>query len=160
MRIALAAVAALAVTSFAYADTAAGGHSLGFTEHGFAIDPLVGHDAEQMQQVVTMMLPATGGFSPNVNVQVQPFHGTIEEYLSVSKEQFKAGGITMLSEKHDAKTATLEYKGTMQGQPLHWYARAFLAKNGLILATGTALESQWKGASAALRKSVDSLRPL
>src|SRR6185503_7154213 len=111
------------------ADTAAGGKAIRFSEHGFAIVPPAGHDAAQMQQVVTMMLPGAGGF-------------------------------TLLSEKHDARTATIEYKGTMQGQPLHWYARAFLAKNGLVLATGTALESQWKSASAVLRKSVDSLRPL
>jgi hypothetical protein len=154
----VAAVAVVAAT--AHADTAAGGRSIGFSEHGFSIDAPVGHDWSQMQQVVTLMLPASEGFSPNVNVQVQPFAGTVEEYLTVSKEQFKSGGITLLSEKHDAKTTTIEYKGTMQGRALHWYARAFLGKNGLVLATATALESQWKGASAALKKSVDSLKPL
>jgi hypothetical protein len=160
MRIALAVLVLAATASTTQADTAAGGRAIGFAEHGFTIEPPVGHDPTQMQQVVTMMLPGGNGFAPNVNVQVQPFHGTIEEYLNVSKDQFKSGGITLLSEKHDARTATIEYMGTMQGQPLHWYARAFLAKNGLVLATGTALESQWKSASAALRKSVDSLRPL
>ncbi len=134
--------------------------TLAFSEHGFSIDPPVGHDAAVMQQVVTMALPTGGDFSPNVNVQVQPFKGTVEEYLTISKEQFKAGGITLVTEKHDAHTATIEYKGSMQGHPLHWYARAFLGKNGLILATATALESQWASVSPVLRQSVDSLKPL
>jgi hypothetical protein len=134
--------------------------TLVFGEHGFSIDPPAGHDRSQMQQIVTLMLPSSDGFAANVNVQAQPFKGTIEEYLSVSREQFKTGGITLLNEKHDAHTATIEYKGKMEGHPLHWYARAFLGKNGLILATGTALESQWASVSEVLRKSVDSIKPL
>ena len=154
--LAVVATALLVSPLHAHAD---GKSTLAFGEHGFAIEPPVGHDRAQMQQVVTMSMPASDGFAPNVNVQVQPFTGTMAEYLEVSKQQFKAGGITLLAEKHDAEHATIEYKGKMQGAPLHWYARAFLAKNGLVLATATALESQWAAVNAALRKSVDSVKP-
>ena len=161
MKSVMLAAALLLAARTAAADASA--HSkttLGFSEHGFAIDPPVGHDYGQVQQVVSLALPTTSGFSPNVNVQVQPFQGTVEEYLTLSHTQFKAGGIKVLNETHDAHGAMLEYAGQMRGLPLHWYARAFLGKNGLILATATALESQWAGVSATLRKSVDSLRPL
>ncbi|HEY2747533.1 MAG TPA: hypothetical protein VGL86_23080 [Polyangia bacterium] len=150
----------LAAALFVAAHAAHAKSTLAFAEHGFSIEPPAGHDESVMQQVVTLGLPARDEFSPNVNVQVQPFKGTIEEYLTMSREQFKAGGVTLVTEKHDARTATIEYKGAMQGHPLHWYARAFLGKNGLVLATATALESQWGSVSGRLRQSVDSLKPI
>lgn len=161
MRALLATTLLLSVCRPVFADASARGKgTLGFVEHGFAIDPPAGHDAAQTQQVVTLSMPTSDGFSPNVNVQVQPFNGTVEEYVNISREQFKTMGIKLVSEKHDARTATIEYSGSMQGRPLHWYARAFLGKSGLILATATALESQWAATRAALRQSVDSVRPL
>jgi hypothetical protein len=154
-------VALLLVARGADADTTARTKStLSFGEHGFSIDPPVGHDATQVQQVVMLMLPAADGFSPNVNVQVQPFTGTMEEYLRLSNDQFKANGVKIVAEKHDAKTAMLEYTGPYGGRPLHWYSRAFLAKNGIVLATATSAETQWPKLSTVLRQSVDSLRPL
>ena len=131
-----------------------------FGEHGFSIDAPVGHDAAQIQQVVMLMLPPADGFAANVNVQVQPFAGTIEEYVRVSAEQFKANGVTLIAEKHDAKSAMIEYKGPYGGRTLHWYSRSFLGKSGIVLATATTTESQWPKQAATLRASVDSLRPL
>ena len=132
--------------------------ALVFTEHGFSIEPPAGHDYTQVQQVVALALPTVGGFSPNVNVQVQPFKGTMEEYLTLTRGQFKANGVKMIVEKHDARSAALEFSGPFGGQDLHWYSRAFLAKNGVILATATASEAQWPRLGATLRQSVDSLR--
>ncbi|MGZ3438673.1 MAG: hypothetical protein ACXVDD_04130 [Polyangia bacterium] len=143
------------------ADTTARAKStLSFSEHGFSIDPPVGHDATQTQQVVMLALPTSDGFSPNVNVQVQPFSGTMDEYVKVSLDQFKANGVKIVAEKHDAKSAMLEFTGPYGGRPLHWYSRAFLGKNGVVLATATAGEPQWPRLAAALRQSIDSLRPL
>src|SRR6266404_2025907 len=93
-------VALLVVARGADADTSARTKStLSFGEHGFSIDPPVGHDATQVQQVVMLMLPPADGFSPNVNVQVQPFTGTMEEYLRISNDQFKANGVKIVAEK-------------------------------------------------------------
>ena len=143
------------------ADTTARTKStLTFGEHGFAIDPPAGHDYAQVQQVVMLMLPAVDGFSANVNVQVQPFKGTMDEYVRVSLDQFKTNGVKVVAEKHDGKSAMIEYTGPYGGRPLHWYSRVFFGKNGVMLATATASETQWPRLSAVLRQSVDSLRPL
>jgi hypothetical protein len=131
---------------------------LNFAEHGFSLEPPVGHDYAQLQQVVSLGLPPSDGFSPNVNVQVQPFKGTIEEYVKISNGEFKANSIKLVSEKHDAHMVQMEYTGQLLGRPLHWYSRAFVGKNGMILVTATATESQWPVVGAALRQSVDSLR--
>ncbi len=153
---ALLVLASLALFAPAYAKPAA----LSFTEHGFSIEPPAGHDPSQMQQVVSLALPMSDGFAANVNVQVQPFQGPMGDFVKLSLDQFKAAGVKLVSEKHDARTAVLEYTGQLQGRALHWYARAFVGKNGIVLATATSLESQWATANAALRQSVDSLRPL
>ncbi len=134
--------------------------TLSFAEHGFAIDAPAGHDDEKVHQVVALYLPQTGGFAPNVNVQVQPFAGTMDEYIAISRDQFKANGVKLVTEKHDAKSATLEYTGALQGHALHWYARAYRGKKGIVLATATTDESQWTSAGPALRRSVDSLHLL
>ena len=80
--------------------------------------------------------------------------------MRISQEQFKANSVTVVAEKHDAKSAMIEYKGLYGGRPLHWYSRSFLRKNGIVLATATTTESQWAKQAATLRQSVDSLRPL
>ncbi len=153
---ALLVFASLALVAPAHAKPAA----LSFSEHGFSIEPPVGHDAAQMQQVVSLAIPMSDGFAPNVNVQVQPFTGPMGDFVKLSLDQFKAAGVKLVVEKHDARSAVLEYTGQLQGRALHWYARAFVGKNGIGLATATSLESQWAATNAALRQSVDSLRPL
>src|SRR5262249_8155156 len=62
---------------------------LHFKEHGFSIKALPGHSDAQTQQVVILLLPVSDGFAANVNVQVQPFAGSIDEYLKISLDQFK-----------------------------------------------------------------------
>ena len=155
-----ACLLALFAAPAALADNTAGAASAGalaFREHGFSIKAPVGHNDKAMQQVVTLMLPAEGGFSPNVNVQVQPYPGSIEDYIKLSKGQFQTAGVTIVTEKHDAKQVTLEYTGKLQGVSLHWYARGIVGKGKVVLATATAGESQWAAVGATLRQSVDSL---
>src|SRR5262245_20916687 len=94
--------ALLLVAVQAQADS--GKQPLKFAEHGFSIEPPSGHDPAQVHQVVTLTLPASAGFAPNVNVQVQPFKGSMEDYWRISSEQFKSAGIKVVHEKHDAKT--------------------------------------------------------
>lgn len=130
-----------------------------FSEHGFSIEPLKGHAGDKVQQVVAMQLPPTGGFAPNVNVQVQPFAGSFDDYLKISHDEFARLGIVVKSEKRAGKSATaLEYTGSLQGQPLHWYARAVLAAGKVYLVTATATESQWPEVAAQLRLTVDSFK--
>lgn len=131
-----------------------------FAEHGFSIRPLKGKSAAATQQVLTMTMPASEGFAPNVNVQVQPFDGTLDDYMKISREQFKAMGIKMVQEKREGKAIILEYTGTMKGMPLHWYARAVQAQGKIFLTTATAAESQWAGVAAQLKECVASFKAL
>ena len=127
-----------------------------FPNNGFAIAPL-DQPGEGANQVLFMFLPASAGFAPNVNVQTQKYAGTIEEYAAVSKKQFEDGQLKIISTaKPDKATAVFEYSGQMEGKALHWYARAALRNGAIYLITATALEDQWKDASAKLKSCVDS----
>jgi hypothetical protein len=74
MRIAL--VAALAC--FAGAAHADAGRALSYPEHGFTIEPPVGHDNKAPTHAVVMFyLPPSAGFAPNVVVSVYKGGGSI-----------------------------------------------------------------------------------
>jgi len=97
---------------------------LRFKEAGFSIAPLEERSKGPVQ-VLMMFLPASEGFAPNVNVQIQPFADGVDAYASLSRAQFKNAGLKVLSEKkRDGASVTFEYGGSLQGKSLHWYARA------------------------------------
>jgi hypothetical protein len=102
-------------------------------------------------------LSPTEGFAPNINVQIQPYTGTIKEYATLSKGQFDELKWKVISEKEIGDDEwSVEYTGTMQAGDLHFYARA-ISKNGKVyLATATAKESQWPTVSDTLRQHIDS----
>jgi hypothetical protein len=129
-----------------------------FRANGFSIAPLEGVSENVPYQAVMMFLPVTEAFAPNVNVQIQPYDGTIKDFASLSQQQFKACGFTVLSENVSSTTVVWEYSGTFQGHRLHWYARAVQNKNKVYLVTATATESQWKTVSTKLRACVDSFK--
>ena len=116
-RIGLVLLGVILVTS-AYAAGAA--NALRFPDYGFSINPLVGHVENATHQVLTMMLPTEDGFGANVGVQLQPFTGTIEEYIKISEEQFTKLEIKTLKKKTISPTeGVFEAAGTLQGKPLH-----------------------------------------
>ena len=139
-----------------------GDEGLHFKQHGFSIKPLKTKPADGvMTQVVAMQMPAVDGFAANVNVQLQPFAGTIDEYITLSRQQFDQFAFKVLAQKKiDADTVTLEYAGKMQGVELHWYARAVRKKGKPIvyLVTGTATTAQWSASAPALKDCVDSIK--
>ncbi|MFB3880823.1 MAG: hypothetical protein ACE149_06140 [Armatimonadota bacterium] len=110
-------------------------------------------------QSLGMALAMTDAFAPNVSVQTQPYPGTIEDYIALSKEQFSQVGIKLIREAKRGKSGWIvEYRGAMEGRSLHWYARAELRGKKVYLATATALETQWSSASRKLKPCVDSLQ--
>ena len=50
-----------------------------FPEHEFSIAPLEGKDDSKIVNALMMFLPPVDGFSANVNVQVHPHKGSIED---------------------------------------------------------------------------------
>jgi hypothetical protein len=132
---------------------------LHFPAAGFTIAPLDAPPGESPQQALAMFLPASDGFAANVNVQIQPYTGTIEGYITLTSQQFKSAGIKVLQEKTLTKSVALfEYTGKAQGQPLHWYARAEKSGDAVFLVTATATPQQWSKESARLKACVDSFR--
>ena len=130
-----------------------------FPVSGFSIKPLETPLGKVPQQVLLMALPASDGFAANVNVQIQPYSGTVDEYIALSEEQFKAAAFKVVHRSKQGQSAVVfEYTGEMQGRALHWYARAERATGRVYLATATAAESQWKRDAVTLKACVDSFR--
>ena len=102
----------------------------------------------------------SGGFSPNINVQIHQFPGTIKEYMDLSKaqfDQFFEKGWRMSSEKQDGeKEASCELVGTRKGKEYHSYSRAVKEGSKLYLITATALHEQWGNVREKLRRHVDA----
>src|SRR6476469_6665409 len=98
---------------------------LAFAVAGFSITPLTVPPGKTICQPLIMALPASGNFAGNVNVQIQPYSGTIGEYTALTLKQFKDAEIKVIEQKKAGTTAVVfEYNGEMQGRSLHWYARA------------------------------------
>ncbi len=129
-----------------------------FPTSGFSIAALDAPNAATTYQALVMTLPASAGFAPNVNVQVQPFPGDFASYMSLSEEQMSKIGWTIISKKADAHSATYEFKGLYQQRQLHWYSKAVAGKGKIYLVTATAAEEQWAEVSEALKASVESIR--
>ena len=133
---------------------------LNFPAAGFSIAPLEVAPGQSPQQALIMFLPVTEGFAANVNVQIQPYTGTMEEYVALTFKQFKTVHVKVLEQKTTKSVARFEYAGEMQqgGRSLHWYARAEKSGDSVFLVTATAAPSQWNKESARLKSCVDSFR--
>jgi hypothetical protein len=115
-----------------------------------------GSVAGQSPTVVLFLTPSQG-FAPNVNVLIQNFPSSIDEYVSVTKKEFDAAGIKVVDERLvSANEWTVEYTGTLSGRSLHWYARALKNGDKVYLTTATAMPEQWEQVSAKLKACVDS----
>jgi hypothetical protein len=133
------------------------GDRLQFKGNGFSIAPLEGRSDASFCALM-MFLPASGQFAPNVNVQIQPHAGTIQEFADISRSQFKSAGFVVSDEKSTPSSFTWEYSGAQQGRKLRFYARAEAGPGKVYLVTATATESQWESIGAQLKACVDSFR--
>jgi photosystem II reaction center protein PsbP len=127
---------------------------------GFQIDVLdAAPDASNPTTVLQTLLPATEGFAPNIIVQIQPYTGTIKDYVTLSRRQFEQMKWNVISDQQSGDNEwSVEYTGSLQGADLHFYARAVSTNGKVYLVTATAKESQWTTVSDTLRKHVDSFK--
>jgi hypothetical protein len=129
-----------------------------FKTTGFSIHPLETDPLGHSYQAMSMFLPPSIGFSPNVNVQVQCYKGTIEEYIATSKKELASMEWKVVkSTKQEQNSYLMEYTGEFQGNKLHWYAKATATGKRVYLATATAKEKQWADVGVKLKACVDSL---
>lgn len=131
---------------------------------GFRITPPMAKLTGQTPvTLATFFLPVRDAFTPNVNVQAQPFREKFAKYMETSREQFKQHGLTVLKAQQvqlkGRPGVIFEYTGKVRDRELHWYAVAF-QKNGdqIILITATALHSHWDDVKKELVSSVNSFR--
>lgn len=129
-----------------------------FPESGFSIEPMDAPAGAGIYMPVMFNLPVTDGFAPNVNVQSQPYAQSLEAYRELSEKQFKTFKFTVVDSAEKDGALYFEYTGKMGGKSLHWYAKAIKKGDKVILATATALESQWDKNSKKLKACVDSLK--
>jgi len=116
----------------------------------------LGGVAGQSPTVVLYLTP-TGGFAPNVNVLIQNFPASINDYITVTKKEFDSAGVKLLNEHLvSAEEWDLEYQGNLSGKEFHWYARAVKSGDKVYLTTATATPSQWDQVSHQLIQCVDS----
>lgn len=129
-------------------------------QYGFSIDMLDAAAPDDVATTVLMtLLPPSDGFAPNMNVMIQPYQGSMNDYIALSKGQFKETNLTVVSEKKRSETEwVVEYKGLMQNNDLHFYARAIAHEGKVYLTTATAKETQWKPIANMMRKHVDSFK--
>ena len=128
--------------------------------YGFQIDALdAAPDASSPTTVIQTFLPATDGFAPNINVQIQPYTGTIKDYATTSKSQFEQMKWKVVSDQQPNDSEwNVEYTGSFHGSDLHFYARAVSANGKVYLITATAKESQWATMGDTLLKHVQSFK--
>jgi hypothetical protein len=128
-----------------------------YQSNEFSIEALSSKNISNSQPLV-MCLPASEGFAPNVNVQVQQYPGTLDDYLKLSMNQFKKLKFKVIKNKATKNQLILEYTGNIQNRQLHWYAVVYKKGNNVFLTTATSTEKQWKTLSKKLINCVNSFR--
>ena len=130
---------------------------LHFATSGFSIAPLEAPKGQLTQQVLMMFLPTGGDFTPNVNVQVQPYEGSLDDYIKLSLKQFESANLKIVQQGRTTDSgAVFEYRGEIQNRRLHWYAKAQKSQGRVYLVTATALEENWAEVAPNLKNCVDS----
>jgi len=127
--------------------------------YGFSIDALDDSVDRFPTQALMMFLAPFNGFASSVNVMIQPYQGTMDEYIAQSKQQFEEMKWEVVSQSVKGQTEwRVEYQGELQGQSLRWYARAILKDGKVYLATATAAQSEWEEVSEVLLANVESFK--
>ena len=128
--------------------------------YGFQIDALdAAPSTSNPTTVIQTFLPATEGFAPNIIVQIQPYTGTMKDYAALSKKQFEQMKWKVITDQQPNDNEwNVEYTGSLEGNDLHFYARAVSNNGKVYLITATAKESQWTTVGDTLRKHLESFK--
>ena len=129
---------------------------LDFPIAGFSIPVLDFHPApatESSQIRLVMYVGDETDFNSNVNVMIQDFSGTIDEYKELSESQYRDLGWDVLrSEIIDGA-----YYVEVSGGLFHYYAKGISNGSYVYLATGTSRADDWLEVRDAIVTVVDGL---
>jgi len=130
---------------------------LHFKQNGFSIAPLEEAAKDNTYQALMMYLSISDNFAPNVNVQIKPFTGPVEDYVKQTKQLLGQNKLKLIKEGVLGKNAyVFEYSGSFNELSLHLYTRSVLSGGRVYIITATATETQWKNSSDKLKSCVDS----
>lgn len=124
----------------------------------FSINSLVDENNISNTQPLIMMLPPSDGFAPNINIQVQAYPGSLDDYAALSMQQFRQLKFKVIKQMKVGNALIFEYSGSMQGRDFHWFAMAHQKGNNIFLITATSTENQWKTLSEKLIECVKSFK--
>jgi len=131
-------------------------NKLVFPKLGFSIDALEGDAKSANYTVFSMSLPPSESFAPNVNLMIQEYSGSLQEYKELSDGQFKSMKLNVVTSDIKGGNYIMEYAGNISNKSLHFYAKAVKKGSLIYLATATATPNQWKEYALILKKNVNS----
>jgi hypothetical protein len=132
---------------------------LHFPQIGFSIAPLKVDAKGVTFTAVELFTPPSGNFAANVNVQVQAYADSMDNYIALSKQQLDQMKLQVIKfDKPAPDTCVFEYNGQMGEQKVHFYGKGILKSGTVFLATATTTEDQWASVSDNFKACVESLQ--
>lgn len=108
--------------------------------------------------VLAFYLPSVNKFAGNINVIIQTFDGTMEEYYGKSRDQIKTFKFQIIKTSFEKNQAFFEYTGKLADNQLHFYQMYVKNGNKFYVATATALDIDWENQKSELINSVNSFK--
>ena len=117
---------------------------------------------ESGAQTAMFFAPVRNAFAANLGVNVQETKMSLDDYIELSKKQFAAAELTMISEtrkKVSGRDAVAwEYEGTMKGRALRWSALAVSDPGRVYLLTGTAAKADFELVEKEFKACLESFK--
>jgi len=136
------------------------GKTVTLPRSGYAIEVLDPGPAKAVAfDSFKMFLPPQGGFASNIDVQHQPYRGTLSDYAAPSVAAIQQANLTIGNARVENGAYMAEATGKVAGIDieLHFYFKAIKSGDNVILATATIPSSRWDTEKARLLPIVDSL---
>lgn len=123
------------------------------------LEPLI---KKAPSQAVVIMVGEPVKFHANINIMIQPFPGTMKDYMDLSRGEFQKlfeKKWKVLWEKQNGENEWIcESTGTKGGEAYQFYSRAVKDEARIFLITATALQTQWGSLGEKMRRQVDSFK--
>jgi len=161
-----AAIALTAADAFARPARAAVPAAYANSVYGFSLVPPSYPKVERdsATQAAMFFAPARKGFASNLGVMIQTTKTTLDEYVALSKGQFKQADLKIVTEnrvKVSGKDGVIwEYEGSAQGRDLKFMALAVADGDRVFLVTATAPQAEYEVLSKEFKASLDSFKIL